>query len=191
MTDAIGYANSYRKERAMVWFVMNHQPLYDIYRDFPITAEIPVAEFGMGDPQVAPICDLAANLINEEVVRELLPALGKYKANPTLENLVEVADGGIDAIYVIMQLFHMLDLPFSMLFAEVHAANMAKLQRGEDGNLKRRADGKILKPEGWKAPEIFKILLEHSNTRAAQRANAEGEKQGAQTMADAYKMMGG
>jgi hypothetical protein len=41
------------------------------------------------------------------------------------------------------------------LWQEVHRSNMAKLR---DGKLVRREDGKILKPEGWTAPDFTEIL---------------------------------
>jgi len=34
------------------------------------------------------------------------------------------------------------------------AANMAKLQFDKNGELKRRADGKIQKPDGWQKPDF-------------------------------------
>lgn len=42
------------------------------------------------------------------------------------------------------------------LFAEVHRSNMAKV--GPDGQVIRREDGKVLKPEGWTAPDIENVL---------------------------------
>lgn len=43
-----------------------------------------------------------------------------------------------------------------MVWAAVHASNVAKL--GLDGAVRRRADGKILKPEGWQPPDIAAVL---------------------------------
>lgn len=195
MTDSLGYANRYRKQRDMILFVLRQLPLFDVYKDFPEHAGIPQIQFGIVDDRTSPACDLVRNLINEEVNCELIPAIEQYKRNPTLENLVGVVDGGIDAIYVVLQLFHMLDLPFNKAFAEVHAANMAKLQRGDDNQILKRADGKILQPEGWKPPEIFEVLLEHSNLRAAQRANAdspeEAQRRGQEMIESARQAWGG
>ncbi|MFS0884935.1 hypothetical protein [Aeromicrobium sp. 179-A 4D2 NHS] len=42
------------------------------------------------------------------------------------------------------------------LFTEVHRSNMAKV--GPDGQVIRREDGKVLKPEGWTAPDIESVL---------------------------------
>lgn len=42
------------------------------------------------------------------------------------------------------------------ILEEVHRSNMAKL--GPDGEVIRRADGKVMKPEGWQPPQIAAVL---------------------------------
>lgn len=49
--------------------------------------------------------------------------------------------------------------PLQAAWDEVHRSNMAKV--GADGKVKRREDGKILKPEGWTPPDIEKVLINH------------------------------
>lgn len=44
------------------------------------------------------------------------------------------------------------------VFCEVHLANMRKL--GPDGLPIKREDGKVMKPEGWKPPDIQRVLDE-------------------------------
>ena len=41
----------------------------------------------------------------------------------------------------------------SSIFSLVHAANMAK-RDPETGKFLKREDGKIIKPKGWKAPDV-------------------------------------
>lgn len=36
---------------------------------------------------------------------------------------------------------------------------MAKV--GPDGQLRRRSDGKVLKPDGWRPPDVRRVLREH------------------------------
>ena len=43
------------------------------------------------------------------------------------------------------------------LWDEVLRSNMSKVDP-ETGRVRRRADGKILKPEGWKSPDLESIL---------------------------------
>jgi predicted HAD superfamily Cof-like phosphohydrolase len=47
------------------------------------------------------------------------------------------------------------------VFEEVHRSNMAKLV---DGKPLKRADGKVIKPEGWTPPDIEGVIKkQHEN----------------------------
>lgn len=78
-------------------------------------------------------------------------------------DMVEVADGIIDSIYVLVGMGLELGLPLEALWNEVQRSNMSKAVEQPDGTFKvvRRADGKILKPEGWTPPDIAGILRAH------------------------------
>ena len=60
----------------------------------------------------------------------------------------KVADGIVDSIYVLIGTGGEMGLDLAEVWRRVHAANMAK----EGGG--KRADGKVLKPEGWVAPDV-------------------------------------
>jgi predicted HAD superfamily Cof-like phosphohydrolase len=77
--------------------------------------------------------------------------------------MVEVADGIIDSIYVLVGMGLELGLPLEALWNEVQRSNMAKAIEQPDGTFKvmRRADGKVLKPEGWTPPDIAGVLRAH------------------------------
>lgn len=97
---------------------------------------------------------LRLDLIREEVVRELLPAI-------EARDLVATADGIIDAIYVLVGAALEFGLPLENLWAEVQRANASKAVFDEELNalkIIRRPDGKILKPEGWVPPNIEAVL---------------------------------
>jgi hypothetical protein len=96
---------------------------------------------------------------------ETMRAATAYLASGSLENLTEFADGIVDSIYVLCQAAYMFDIPLKEAFLEVHRSNMRKV--GADGTIKRRADGKILKPEGWTPPNLWEVLHRYSNCRAA------------------------
>jgi predicted HAD superfamily Cof-like phosphohydrolase len=103
---------------------------------------------------------LRAGLIQEEwneVVAELL-AYG-------IGNIVdESLDGGkssslealakelADLLYVIYGTADLLDIPLEAVFAEVHRSNMSKI--GPDGEVLRRADGKILKSATYREADV-------------------------------------
>lgn len=68
------------------------------------------------------------------------------------EKVIGQADALIDAVYFIGGTFAEMGIEPQPLFDIVQAANMAKL--GSDGKpIIRESDGKIMKPEGWVAPE--------------------------------------
>jgi predicted HAD superfamily Cof-like phosphohydrolase len=69
-------------------------------------------------------------------------------------DIVEAADALCDIIYVVLGAALEWGIDLGPLFAEVHRTNMAK-----EGGIKTAA-GKVLKPEGWKPPEIERLLSE-------------------------------
>lgn len=67
-------------------------------------------------------------------------------------DLVEVADGIADLIYVAVGAALEFGIPLELVWSEVHRSNMAKVGGA------RRADGKVLKPDGWQPPDIAGAL---------------------------------
>src|SRR5947209_5563318 len=94
--------------------------------------------------------DLRQNLIDEEINRELFPAMDRG-------DLPAIADGLADAIYVIVGTALEYGIPLDRVWEAVQRANMAKVDR-ETGKVRKRADGKVLKPDGWKSPDIAAVL---------------------------------
>ena len=72
-------------------------------------------------------------------------------------NLVDIADGCADLKWVIEGLEHTLQIPQQDVWNEVARSNLAKID-DETGKVLKRADGKVLKPEGWTPPDIKSIL---------------------------------
>jgi len=83
---------------------------------------------------------LRVELIREET-EETLAALA-------VDDLVEIADGIADSIYVLVGTALEYGIPLDRVWWEVHRSNMEKTGGP------RRADGKILKPPGWTPPNI-------------------------------------
>ena len=88
--------------------------------------------------------DLYLRLIREEAT-ELLDAVAQ-------DNKVEMFDAILDLIVVCIGAGHSAGFPMSAGWETVIHSNMAKVDP-ETGRVRRRADGKILKPEGWEAPQ--------------------------------------
>ncbi len=110
---------------------------------------------------------LYQSLIAEEH-SELLYAFGKWcdamnEKRDRLAETTEVADACIDIIYVAIGMLHALGLDPQALWNEVQRSNMDKLKHpdGQGGfvyEVRRREDGKILKPDGWTPPNLRHIV---------------------------------
>lgn len=70
----------------------------------------------------------------------------------------DIADGGADLVWVVQGLFATLGIDFDKVWKEVRASNMSKVS--DNGKIKKREDGKILKPESYFKPDIEKVLKE-------------------------------
>ena len=87
---------------------------------------------------------LYTNLIIEEQ-QELLEA--------TLsDNRVEQLDALIDILVVTVGAIHSMGADAEGAWKEVMMTNFAKI--GEDGKVRKREDGKVLKPTGWTPPDL-------------------------------------
>ena len=97
---------------------------------------------------------LRMRLLSEEFV--------EYNTAEHDNNFIEVADALADLIYIACGTAASYGIPLNTIFEEVHRSNMAKLV---DGKPLKREDGKIIKPEGWKPPDIEKIIKETKNEK--------------------------
>lgn len=99
---------------------------------------------------------LRQELIREET-KETIDALDKLiKAESDVEineALAEVADGIIDSCYVLIGAAVSLGIRLAPIWHLVQEANMAKA----GGPI--REDGKRLKPEGWKPPDVLGEII--------------------------------
>ena len=93
--------------------------------------------------------NLYTRLIAEEV-EELTEAV---KAN----DKVEIFDALLDIIVVCIGAGHSAGLPMDAGWAEVVRSNMAKVDP-DTGFVKKRTDGKIMKPPGWTPPMLAGLI---------------------------------
>jgi predicted HAD superfamily Cof-like phosphohydrolase len=119
---------------------------------------------------------LRSTLLGEEV-QEALEALLNYRksqimddyfeANPdslvTRTHVVEaprwyeaLAKELADVLYIVYGTADLLEIPVEAVFAEVHRSNMSKV--GPDGQVIRREDGKILKPDTYREADVHGAL---------------------------------
>ena len=94
---------------------------------------------------------------NERVLRRKLLSeeVEEYFEGEEKDDLENVAKELADIIYIVCGTAASYGIPLDRVFNEVHRSNMEKLV---DGKVVRRDDGKILKPEGWTAPDIKSVL---------------------------------
>ncbi|MEU2717287.1 MazG nucleotide pyrophosphohydrolase domain-containing protein [Streptomyces sp. NPDC007205] len=99
---------------------------------------------------------------------EVDPELAAHRGELLAEEAAEVAEVAVDGpldklaheladvVYVAYgtALVHGIDL--DQVIAEIHRANMSKL--GPDGQVARRADGKVLKGKHYRAPDVSSVL---------------------------------
>lgn len=114
--------------------------------DFHHAFKLPIKAYP-GFPNIERV-SLRKRLIDEEVNKELLPAIDN-------QDLVGVADGIADAVYVLLGAALEFGIPIEEVWRLVHESNMKKFGGGT------RVDGKILKPEGWTPPDVRGALLDY------------------------------
>jgi len=93
--------------------------------------------------------ELYLKLIREEAT-ELFDAVAQ-------DNKVEMFDALLDLIVVCVGAGMSAGFPMANGWQEVIRSNMAKVDP-ETGMVRRRSDGKILKPEGWEPPNLADLL---------------------------------
>ncbi len=69
-----------------------------------------------------------------------------------VEIMAEQYDSFVDAWYYMLNTAVKKGADLDSIFKVVHRANMAK--KFPDGKFHRREDGKVMKPDGWKEPDI-------------------------------------
>lgn len=95
--------------------------------------------------------DLYLALIKEEMLE-----LSEAHAD---RDEVEMFDAVLDCIVVLIGLGLSFGWPMDKGWQEVMRSNFAKVDP-RTGSVWRRVDGKILKPEGWTAPDLKQVLFD-------------------------------
>jgi len=88
--------------------------------------------------------NLYVRLIEEEA-GELAEAIAAH-------DQVETLDALIDILVVTIGAIHSMGSDAEGAWKEVMSTNFAKI--GEDGKVRKREDGKVLKPQGWTPPDL-------------------------------------
>lgn len=107
---------------------------------------------------------LRSELIEEET-QEVLEALLSYRVAGLIDEalggepgakLEELAKELADLLYVVYGTADLLGIPLEAVFRSVHESNMTKV--GPDGEVVRREDGKVLKPDSYRPADVHGAL---------------------------------
>ena len=126
----------------------NMNPIVASLLEFNQAFDIPKLD----SPNIGPeeLIELRIKLLREEVE--------EYAEAARAGDLVEVIDALADIGYILggTILNHGMQNIYDDAFDEVHRSNMAKLV---DGKVLRREDGKVMKPQGWTAPQLAQFVI--------------------------------
>ena len=126
---------------------LDMNPIVESLLEFNQAFGIPVlANPGLSNEE---LIELRIKLLSEEVQ--------EYAEAARNGDLVEVLDALADIGYILAGTIinHGMQNIYDTAFDEVHRSNMAKLV---DGKVLRREDGKVMKPEGWRPPNLAQFL---------------------------------
>ena len=106
-------------------------------------------------------CDQTVGDLNAEQYKLYLALMDEewkeLKAALLMEDRVEQLDALLDFIVVTIGAIHSGGFDGESGWREVMATNLAKIDR-ETGKVRKREDGKVLKPVGWTAPNLEPFL---------------------------------
>ena len=106
-------------------------------------------------------CDQSVDNFNADqfnmyltLIEEEVDELGEAIKN---HDQVETLDALIDILVVTVGAIHSAGYDGEGAWKEVMATNFAKIDK-DTGKVRKREDGKVLKPQGWTAPDLAPFL---------------------------------
>ena len=106
-------------------------------------------------------CDQSVDAMNESqyaMYVKLIDEEHQELLEATLtEDRVEQLDALVDILVVTIGAIHSMGADAEGAWKEVMMTNFAKIDR-ETGKVRKREDGKVLKPQGWTAPNLQPFL---------------------------------
>jgi len=106
----------------------------------------------------ATACDQPPSTQNYAMYLDLITEeYGELKEAIEASDKVEQLDALVDILVVTMGAIRAAGWDGEAAWKEVMDTNFAKID-STTGKVRKRADGKVLKPEGWKAPELAQFI---------------------------------
>jgi predicted HAD superfamily Cof-like phosphohydrolase len=103
-------------------------------------------------------CDQSTDAMNEPqytMYRNLIAE--EFRELQEAHDMEAELDALIDILVVTIGAIHSAGFDAEGAWREVMATNFAKIDR-ETGKVRKREDGKVLKPQGWTAPNMVPFL---------------------------------
>lgn len=89
--------------------------------------------------------------------------LDEYIESVKNHDLEGQLDALVDLVYVAIGTAWLQGLPFSEGWDEVQRANMSKVRAENPNQSKRKSKYDVVKPEGWRGPDIKRVIDEQFN----------------------------
>jgi predicted HAD superfamily Cof-like phosphohydrolase len=103
-------------------------------------------------------CDQKRNAYNADLYSRLVyEEHSEFQQAVDNNDEVESLDACMDMIWVILGFCYMKGYDVQGAWDEVARSNLAKID-SETGKVKKREDGKVLKPEGWTPPSLSQFV---------------------------------
>jgi predicted HAD superfamily Cof-like phosphohydrolase len=105
-------------------------------------------------------CDQTINEFNEDqlnlYIRLIDEEASELASAVNAHDHVEILDALVDILVVTIGAIHSAGYDAEGAWKEVMKTNFAKI--GNDGKVRKREDGKVLKPIGWTAPSLEQFI---------------------------------
>lgn len=107
----------------------------------------------------------APHLLDEDALihktKHMVEELQEYRDACAAGDLPGAADALCDLVWVALGTANFMGIPFDACWAEVRRANMAKERASgaDDPRSKRASALDVVKPKGWKPPDIARALI--------------------------------
>jgi predicted HAD superfamily Cof-like phosphohydrolase len=103
-------------------------------------------------------CDQEKSLSNSSLYRNLIAEeFNEFIQANNKNDEIEKLDACMDMIWVILGFCYMKGYDVAGAWNEVARSNLAKIDP-VTGKVNKRADGKVLKPEGWTPPQLEQFV---------------------------------
>lgn len=122
--------------------------------------------FGLPVPGAANPPNLPSREVIEFRLKFMREELEETERAVAAGDLVGVADGLVDLIYVAIGTAWFCGLPLCAVWDEVHAANLRKVRTPSADASKRGSAWDVVKPIGWRGPDVAGVLNRYSSRLA-------------------------